>query len=363
MRYYSLKNILEYNATYNMIIGERSNGKTYSVLQYIIERFIKYGEQGAIVRRYLDDFKKKRASNLFDSLISNGVIEKLSNKKYNTIVYDGARWFLANEYTDAKGKVVVEKCTSPLAYSYAIAAQEHDKGSSHPNITTIVFDEFISRMGYFPDEFILFTQTVSTIVRERGNVTIFMLGNTVNKYCPYFTEMGLTHIPNMKQGTIDLYRFGNADLTVAVEYCGKSNNSKPSDKYFAFDNPKLQMITSGAWEIAIYPHAPMKIKPIDIIFSYFIKFGNDIVQCDIVNTDNSTFTYIHNKTTDIKDPENDLVFSMEYSHKFNFRRNITRPYDELGKKIAKYFAMEKVFYQNNEIGEIVRNYLQVCKTM
>ena len=35
--YYSLKPILEENAHYNIIIGERSNGKTYSVLQKIIE--------------------------------------------------------------------------------------------------------------------------------------------------------------------------------------------------------------------------------------------------------------------------------------------------------------------------------------
>ena len=33
------------------------------------------------------------------------------------------------------------------------------------------------------------------------------------------------------------------------------------DVYFAFNNPKLQMITSGAWEMAIYPHNKVKYKP------------------------------------------------------------------------------------------------------
>ena len=33
-KYYSLKNILDKNAIYNVIFGERSNGKTYSVLKY-----------------------------------------------------------------------------------------------------------------------------------------------------------------------------------------------------------------------------------------------------------------------------------------------------------------------------------------
>ena len=34
MKYYSLKKIKEKNADYNLIIGERSNGKTYSCKKY-----------------------------------------------------------------------------------------------------------------------------------------------------------------------------------------------------------------------------------------------------------------------------------------------------------------------------------------
>ena len=33
-KYYSLKNILAKNCVYNVIVGERSNGKTCSVLEY-----------------------------------------------------------------------------------------------------------------------------------------------------------------------------------------------------------------------------------------------------------------------------------------------------------------------------------------
>ena len=51
-KFYSLDNILKKNATYNMIFGERSNGKTYSVLKYGIEQFFKNRGQIAIVRRW-----------------------------------------------------------------------------------------------------------------------------------------------------------------------------------------------------------------------------------------------------------------------------------------------------------------------
>ena len=49
--YYSLRRILEYNATYNIIIGKRSNGKTYAALYEILENYIKTEgrEQGAII--------------------------------------------------------------------------------------------------------------------------------------------------------------------------------------------------------------------------------------------------------------------------------------------------------------------------
>lgn len=37
--FYSLEPILSKNATYNMIIGERSNGKTYAVLKYSLQQW------------------------------------------------------------------------------------------------------------------------------------------------------------------------------------------------------------------------------------------------------------------------------------------------------------------------------------
>ena len=56
VKYYSLKTILSKDAQYNIIFGERSNGKTYSVLKYGLERYINNNEQMAIIRRWQDDF-------------------------------------------------------------------------------------------------------------------------------------------------------------------------------------------------------------------------------------------------------------------------------------------------------------------
>ena len=45
----------------------------------------------------------------------------------------------------------------------------------------------------------------------------------------------------------------------------------------------------------------------------------------------------------------------------NFRRKINQPRYNVEKKIATYFKYDKVFYQDNEVGEIVRNYIIWCK--
>ena len=73
IKYYSLKRILEYNATYNIIFGERSNGKTYAVLKYAFEEYMKTGHQLAIVRRWDEDFVgAQSARTCYDGLMNNG---------------------------------------------------------------------------------------------------------------------------------------------------------------------------------------------------------------------------------------------------------------------------------------------------
>jgi len=355
-KFYSLKNILAKNAQYNVIFGERSNGKTYSVLEYGIKNYVKNGEQMAIVRRWQDDLIGKRGIVMFDALVTNGEISKLTDNVWTGIYYYASKWYLC-KYEDEK-RVTDDK---PFAYGFAISSMEHDKSTSYPNITTILFDEFLTRTLYLQDEFVLFMNVVSTIVRHRTNVKIFMLGNTVNKYCPYFAEMGLTHIKNMKAGDIDVYSYGETALKVAVEYTKPNQKGKESDLYFAFDNPKLSMITGGVWEMEIYPHCPTKYTPKDVLFTYFINFDGELLQCEIISKDDLYFTFIHRKTTEIKN-QDEIIFTTDFSARKNLTRKITKPTNAIEKKIAEFYIKDKIFYSDNEVGEIVRNYLIWCKS-
>lgn len=358
-KFYSLKNILSKNADYNIIFGERSNGKTFAALEYALTEFVSRGTQTAYIRRWQEDLIKKRAESLFAGHVQAGLIEKLTDGKYNSVVYNSRKWFLSY-YDSETGKQNPSEI--PFCFGFALSESEHDKSTSFPNVTTIIFDEFLTRKYYLPDEFMLFMNVLSTIIRQRNNVKIFMLGNTVNKFCPYFSEMGLKNIPLQQQGTIDIYKFG-ADgangAVVAVEYAATTNEKKESNKYFCFDNKNLQMITSGKWEFAIYPHLPEKYRPKDVIFIFYIVFNESILQCNIINTSESEFIYIHPKTTPIKENETTLIYSLEPKAKPNYKRRLLSNLTPIEKKITTFFAKDKVFYQSNEVGEIVRNYIKV----
>lgn len=358
--YYSLKPILKKKATYNMIFGERSNGKTYACLQKILDDYVKDGSQGAILRRNEVDFVGKRGSVMFNNQVNNGYIKKITKGKYTGVLFRSMAWYFTFFDEDLQKTI---KSEEPFCYAFAISSSHHDKSSSYPKVNTIFFDEFISNDGYLIDEFVEFTNTISTIVRNRDNVCILMAGNTINRYCPYFKEMGITNILQMKPGDIDIYEYGDSGMTVAVEYTKPNVKGKKSDKYFAFNNPKLKMITDGSWQIGLYPHLPIKYKSSDIKFIFFIIFEEQIFQCEVIYIQKNLFIYIHDKTTPIQNENKDLIYTREHSAKLNYRRDIFKPLTKSEKLISSLFSQGKVFYQDNEVGNTIHNYLDMCDSL
>ena len=365
LKHYSLLNILSKNARYNIIFGERSNGKTFAVIEYCIDEYLKSHKHHAfaIIRRWDEDLRGSNGLRVFDNFIHNeergNIIESKTKGKYNSVKYQSRMWWLQHVNEDGEVDLIEQE---PIAYALAISMAEHYKSSAYPRVMNILFDEFITRDNYIADEFVEFSNVLSTIIRNRDNVKIFMCGNTVNKYSPYFSEMGLKNVRKMNKGDIDVYEYGDSGLKVAVEYSDFPSKKKKSDVYFAFDNPKLAMITKGDWEIKSYPHKPCKFNPTNIIYFFFILFEEDILQCEVVNVKDMMFIFIHRKTTPLKDDKTSLVYQQEYDPRPNYRRKLTKPSTEIEHKIANLFMQDKVFYQDNEIGEIVRNYIIWCNT-
>lgn len=356
--YYNIAHLLkDYpDAFYYMAFGERSNGKTYSALDYALENYFKHGEQFAYIRRFGEDVKRKNLLTLLSAHVENNRVSSLSEGKYSLVDYTAGK-FIAYNYSEDNGKI--QKDIQPMGYAFDLNAMEHHKSTSYPKVTTIIFDEFLSRQGYLTNEFVLFMNTLSTIIRDRMNVKIFMIGNTVNKYCPYFSEMGLNHVKDQKPGSVDVYTYADTGLKVVVEYCDPmaKRGGKSSDIYFAFDNPQLKMITSGSWEIAIYPHLNIRYRPKDVVANFFIEFDEALLHGEIICIDNMSFIFIHPKTTPIKDENNDIVYTNRPNEKLNYRVGISNQRDAMSQLIARFILENRIFYSDNETGEVFRNYL------
>lgn len=360
-KYVTLDRIKKEHAQYNWLIGQRSNGKSYACKLEMLKNYCQNGKQSAYLRRWREDFKGKRGQVMFDDIVKSGIISKWTKGDWDNVFYWSGRWYLCRY--DENNKCIKDE--RPFCYAFALTEMEHDKSTSYPDITIVVFDEAISRDGYIEDEFVIFCNVLSTIIRQRNDVVVYLLGNTISKFCPYFREMGLTNVKNMQEGDLEVYSYGQSLLKVAVQFTDSvTKNGKSSDIYFAFNNPKLEMITgqgSNTWELEIYPHCPVKFNKSDIVFTYFIMFNEELLQCEIVQKTRMLFTFIHRKTTPLRNADKDLIYTIEYHAENNYRRNILNVCDDISQKVKYFYQIQKVFYQDNEVGDIISNYLKWCR--
>ena len=357
--YYDIEPIDSTKAVYRLIIGQRSNGKTYSVCRHMIEDYFKKGNRSAYIRRWDEDIQPKHISSLFNPHIP--LIMELSNGKYNGVYYRAKEFHFC--FYDEDGKVA-EKDPEAFCVTASINTAEHTKGQDRGEIKLILFDEFMTRVGYLNNEFVQYCNLLSSLIRDRNDTIIYMCANTVNRYCPYFEEMGLKDIENMPQGEVYVYTYGNSDLTVAVEYCDPVKaTEKVASKYFAFDNPQLQMITSGAWELQFYPRAPYKILDRFIKYKFYIEFGNNMLCGNIVQNKEDLFIFIHQQTKDINIKATDVFYTDEFTTSVCHVRFLKDQPTELHKLIFQLFAKKAVCFSTNEVGEIVRNWLMEVNNM
>lgn len=355
-QYYDRTAIDETQASYRLIIGQRSNGKTYSILKTIIEQYFKEGKRSAYIRRYAEEIMPKNCQLLFSQPSLIQMIIELSDGAYNGTFYRANCFYFA--FYDEDGKKQSQD-TIPFCITRSINTWETTKGQDAGELHLICFDEFMTRNGYLGDEFIKFCNLLSSLIRDRKDCIVYMLANSVNKYCPYFEEMGLEDVDKMKQGEIRIYTYNNSDLKVAVEYCATVEaTKKTASKYFAFENAQLAMITSGAWEIKNYARAPYPLHEEDVFKRFYISFGGQLICGEIILRSPDLFIFFRRQTKDIEIDELTPYYSSEFSTSACHVRYLKDCPTELHSLIKNLIVKNSMCFATNEIGEIVRNWLQ-----
>lgn len=351
--YYNISDIDKTNATYKIIIGKRSNGKTHAVMEKIIREYFKTGKSSVYLRRYDTDIKSVAMKNIISADLCK-LIEKLSHKKYNTVTYKAKRLYLA-KYD--KLKDVTTTSPNVLLYAYALNTWEHEKGGDIGEVFCLCFDEFLSRQKYLDDEFLLFANVVSSVKRDR-KIEIYMMGNTVNKFCPYWDEMGLYNIEKQKQGTICVYTYNTEKLTVAVEYCTDSENTKSTDYYFAFDNPALDMIKTGTWEESNYRHLKDRYTKDDIYYIFYLKFRGHYIKGTVFKREKNLFIFFNPELQKPKITDNTIFYTDEPVKSLYHSNSFSTWNSKKQHLIFNLLKQNRDYYSSNTIGEIVSNFIK-----
>lgn len=173
--YYNPNPMLSYNRILNFIIGARGIGKSFAMKEHPIKRFLKYGEQIIYVRRYKGELKK--LGNYFDD-----VKTKFPNVDFKV---KGRQMFI-------NGKL--------YGWAIPLSMWQSEKSNAYPNVTTILFDEFIrekDNSGYIPNEVEALLNLMDTVFRDRENVRCICLSNAVSVVNPYFLYFGI--VPDTKK--------------------------------------------------------------------------------------------------------------------------------------------------------------------
>ena len=339
--YYDITPIEKEDAVYNVIYGQRSYGKTFAMLYRSLKLYWQKRQAGelyqfAYLRRYDEAIQGNVARSICDTIICDGNgnnrVSEITDGMFDTITYRAGEFKLSHTNPETG---LTKKDNNPFMFAFALNTWDKMKGGSFPHVQEIWLEEFVE---------------VST--------------KPYNPHCPYWDWMGLTKILEQKPGTIDIYKIGKTDRKIAVERTADTpeySRSKLTNAYlFAFEDPRLKMITQGDWEIGSYPLIQEEVQAQDICGRFFIEFRERLYQGDIVANDQGYYIYMHVHNDPLYPPTDyDLTYSLEYSPKANYRRRLDRWFTKAEEVIIMLFRQDKVFYDSNFTGNAIENYIKM----
>lgn len=258
-KYYDISNLLKTKAQYMILLGQRSNGKSYQVKDTVLKAAYKDDELFVYLRRYKADLKVKYVEAYFDDID----ISKITGGKYSGVkAYEGYIYFT---YENENGDLVKDKAIGRYC---ALNEAERYKSQMFVNYKRVIYEEFITDSVYLPDEPTKLQQFVSTVARLE-EITVFLVGNTLSRVCPYFAEWCLENVLKQKQGTIEVYHHHVDDtiIDIAVEYCANTNN----DNKMFFGQTAKQII-SGEWETKDVPKLPRRQQEYEAIYELLVEY-------------------------------------------------------------------------------------------
>lgn len=347
IKHYNIDNLVACNADFNILYGERSNGKSYQ-LKYkrAVIKYLETGKRFILLRRYREDITTSSIEQYFGDVD----VERLTKGKYNCITVYRKQIFLSIFNSDTFKTTRGEK----IGYAIALSTEQHYAGHSYLDVEDIIFEEFMARESpYLSNEPDRLMHLYCTVDRKRCTTKLWLVGNSISRVCPYIYEWGLHNIiSKQKQGTIETLEIPSTDsdiVKVAIEFCESTGTSSHTIGF------NKNMMNDGTWQSLPQPHLPKSYKDYKVIYRFIFqyqdfRFISELLQDKEEKEKICWFIYPMRQNAEIR--KNQLVISDKVKIDRNWQRNIydiTLPNENL-KRILGTFREDMIFYASDLVG-------------
>ena len=240
-----LDTILGYNARYNMIISDRSFGKTYGLFKRAIKNWIKNKDEFIYLRRNVTEVDAKHTEHLFDKVATD--LDFHSNYLFKV---EGSKCYIA-DVTYCSEEQILNKEYEWNLFGYIIALTQAVtyKSIDFPKVTMIMYEEFLivesGGRRYLPNEAWLLKDFFTTVARERPDkIKVFLLGNRVSPINPYFSEFNVFPYDERKE------YYYNKKTNCLLFYVGESGerHAEKMLESYGEDSSYTDYAFGGSWQ-------------------------------------------------------------------------------------------------------------------
>ena len=368
--HYNLDNIDKKGANFNLIWGEKANGKSYQVkhkkainkqiddtISYItsyknkediLEINIKKGSKFILMRR----FKEEITPSWIESYFSDVDIEKLTDGEYNMITMYRRELFLT--FYDVETRK--SKRGLKIGYAVSLSTEQNYAGGVFLDVDDIIFEEFMSRTIYLHDEANKLMTFYSTVDRKRGTTRLWMVGNTITRVCPYIQDWGLNRIMfTMKQGEIKTLWIPTTEIDedgipikvkLAIEHCKSAGGSN-----FVIGT-HANSTNKGEWQSDPQPKLPKSYNEYKVLFRFAFHYKTFTWLCEYImdKETHDVVWFIYPYNNKLKD--NIIVFSDIIKTSPYWQKDIYNPLikNKTLIDLFKTFRENRIFYSSDLCG-------------
>lgn len=187
--------LLSYQRNFNLINGERSIGKTYTLQKFFINQGIKKKHEFIFLVRTTKQIEEKK--------VFRKAFEKIIANEFKDYIFEftNTEMYLVNIISETERELIL------IGHCIALSEAVKMKNESFPRVKYMYFDEYMlepkDQKQYVngwdePDALLSIYHTVD---REEDRVIIFLLGNNTSFYNPYHMHKAF-HIPKVEKGEI-----------------------------------------------------------------------------------------------------------------------------------------------------------------